>query len=244
MANVEALWRQMDAGAEYSAVVDDRVRHFNGGLFSDCTALPLSSDGVTLLWEAAKADWTGVEPAIFGTLLERALDPAERHKLGAHYTPRAYVERLVLPTVVEPLREEWEGVRTAAAEAFEVGDEKAARAAVRAFHERLCDVRVLDPACGSGNFLYVVLEHLKQLEGEVLTASREFGETTRTLTDTVGPQNVLGDRAEPPGRGDRGAGGLDRLPAVAPGDPRHRNPAGPDPQFSQRTIEHRDAVLD
>ena len=243
VANVEALWRQMDAGAEYSAVVDDRVRHFNGGLFSDCTALPLSADGVTLLWEAAKADWTGVEPAIFGTLLERALDPAERHKLGAHYTPRAYVERLVLPTVVEPLREEWEGVRTAAAEAFDNGDEKAARAAVRAFHERLCDVRVLDPACGSGNFLYVVLEHLKQLEGEVLTASREFGETARTLTDTVGPQNVLGIELNP------------RAAAIAElvvwiGYLRWHLATRdietlPDPILSsQRTIEHRDAVLD
>ena len=60
------------------------------------------------------ADWKDVEPAIFGTLLERALDPVERHKLGAHYTPRAYVERLVVPTVVEPLREEWDAVRTAA----------------------------------------------------------------------------------------------------------------------------------
>ena len=100
----ERLWADMDAGANYSGVTGGRVRHFNGSLFKDRTALPLSSDGVTLLWEAARADWTGVEPAIFGTLLERALDPAERHKLGAHYTPRAYVERLVLPTVVEPLR--------------------------------------------------------------------------------------------------------------------------------------------
>src|SRR5690606_23213998 len=76
--------------------------------------LPLDGDQIDLLVEAAKADWRHVEPAIFGTLLERALDAKERHKLGAHYTPRAYVERLVLPTVIEPLRQEW-GLAQAAA---------------------------------------------------------------------------------------------------------------------------------
>ena len=71
-------------------------------------------DQLQLLIEAAQADWRDVEPAIFGTLLERALDPAERHKLGAHFTPRAYVERLVLPTIIEPLRAEWETAQAAA----------------------------------------------------------------------------------------------------------------------------------
>ncbi len=84
--------------------------HFNGGLFEDARALPLTADQLQLLIEAAQADWRDVEPAIFGTLLVRALDPVERHKLGAHFTPRAYVERLVLPTVIEPLRAEWETV--------------------------------------------------------------------------------------------------------------------------------------
>ncbi|MFH5803923.1 class I SAM-dependent DNA methyltransferase [Alienimonas sp. DA493] len=238
----ERLWTDMDEGAKYSGVTGGRVRHFNGSLFKDRTALPLSADGVTLLWEAARADWTDVEPAIFGTLLERALDPAERHKLGAHYTPRAYVERLVLPAVVEPLREEWEAVRAAAAGQFGAGDADAARAAVRAFHERLCDLRILDPACGSGNFLYVALEHLKQLEGEVLGTLREFGEETQTLTDTVGPHNVLGIELNP------------RAAAIAElvvwiGYLRwHLATRGvetlPDPILSsQRTIEHRDAVL-
>ena len=73
---------QMDEGATYSGLTGGRVRQFNGSLFKDRTALALSSDGVTLLWEAARADWTGVEPAIFGTLLERALDPAERRQTG------------------------------------------------------------------------------------------------------------------------------------------------------------------
>ena len=81
--------------------------------FKNQEALALTAAQADLLILAAEATWADVEPAIFGTLLERALSPRERHKLGAHYTPRAYVERLVMPTVIEPLREEWEAARTA-----------------------------------------------------------------------------------------------------------------------------------
>ena len=109
-------------------------------------------------------------------LLERALDPRERSKLGAHYTPRAYVERLVVPTVVEPLREEWSAVQAAAFTLARQGKEAEAIQEVEKFHRRLCAVRVLDPACGSGNFLYVTLEHLKRLEGEVLERLHSLGE--------------------------------------------------------------------
>ncbi|MEO6689989.1 MAG: type IIL restriction-modification enzyme MmeI [Dokdonella sp.] len=103
------LWRDMDGGGFCAAIASDVLR-FNGKLFKTPDTLPLRSDQISLLIEAAKSKWEHVEPAIFGTLLERALDPSERHKLGAHYTPRAYVERLVLPTVIEPLRAEWSDV--------------------------------------------------------------------------------------------------------------------------------------
>jgi type II restriction/modification system DNA methylase subunit YeeA len=146
--------------------------------------------------EAAGADWTDVEPAIFGTLLERALSAVERHKLGAHYTPRAYVERLVLPTVIEPLREDWQAAFAAAVTAARQGDLPAARETVRGFHEQLCKTRVLDPACGSGNFLYVTLEQMKRLEGEVLNALREFGDTQQTLFE-VDPHQFLGIEVNP-----------------------------------------------
>src|SRR5690606_3850015 len=144
-----------------------QLLRFNGGLFADCDALPLSADQLELLIEASEANWQDVEPAIFGTLLERALDPVERHKLGAHYTPRAYVERLVMPTLVEPLRDEWDTVYATAVKLDEDGDRKQAVSTLREFHRKLCNVRVLDPACGSGNFLYVSLELMKRLEGDV-----------------------------------------------------------------------------
>jgi hypothetical protein len=87
----------------FSPILRSHVLKFNGDLFESTTALPLSLDQLNLLIEAADSRWRDVEPAIFGTLLERALDPDERHALGVHYTPRAYVERFVIPTLVEPL---------------------------------------------------------------------------------------------------------------------------------------------
>ncbi|NQU39534.1 MAG: hypothetical protein HQ523_06245 [Lentisphaerae bacterium] len=107
---VEELWDRMNRGG-FSTSLRTNVLQFNGGLFAEATALPLNRDQIQLLIEAALSDWRDVEPAIFGTLLERALDPVERHKLGAHYTPRAYVERLVMPTIINPVRAEWEAVR-------------------------------------------------------------------------------------------------------------------------------------
>jgi type I restriction-modification system DNA methylase subunit len=218
------LWKDMDSG-DFSAVLAQRVLRFNGKIFKghaqEGYVLPLTKLQIHTLLQAAKADWKSVEPAIFGTLLERALNPEERHALGAHYTPRAYVERLVLPTVIEPLRQQWADTQAAALllarEAEEMlhpldakGQPKAptrkaelaadklikqARAEVKRFHHHLCTLRVLDPACGSGNFLYVTLEHLKRLEGEVLNQLADLGETQDKLGlegETVTPKQFLG----------------------------------------------------
>ncbi len=172
---VAELWRTMAHGG-FSVALRLPVPHFDGGLFEEATALPLSVDQLQLLIEAAQADWRDVEPAIFGTLLERALDPLERHKLGAHFTPRAYVERLVLPTIVEPLRAGWDAVKASALLLAEAGKTGEALAEVETFQRHLAGVQILDPACGSGNFLYVSLEHLKRLEGEVLEVRRQLGQ--------------------------------------------------------------------
>ncbi len=239
---VESLWRDMANGAEFSTVIREKVLHFNGGLFESATALPVTAEQLELLIEAARADWRDVEPAIFGTLLERALSPRERHKLGAHYTPRAYVERLVFPTIIDPLRAEWETVKTAAAKLtadadaaeaetaeldtesaaiVKTGDAKAARThgakvaklkkessgrrgdaieEVRRFHHSLCRLRVLDPACGSGNFLYVTMEHMKRLEGEALELLTELGDPqleTEMREFKVRPHQFIGLEINP-----------------------------------------------
>src|SRR6185437_16090666 len=207
MRMLGALWHDMDTGGFSSAIASDVLR-FNGKLFKTPDTLPLDREQVALLIEAARAKWEHVEPAIFGTLLERALDPGERHKLGAHYTPRAYVERLVLPTVIEPLRKEWSDAQAAALTLMAENKRDEAVAALRAFHHRLCTVRVLDPACGSGNFLYVTLEHLKRLEGEVFNALDDLGfrqtglaiDSERADTwagETVDPHQLLGIELNP-----------------------------------------------
>jgi hypothetical protein len=245
-----ALWANMDVGG-FSPVLASMVLRFNGKLFKgaaqDGYVLPLNREQIDGLLAAAQANWREVEPSIFGTLLERALSATDRHALGAHYTPRAYVERLVMPTVIDPLRAEWADVQAAAlmlakeataleaaapalpaaaqadaalskhAQAVALRDEarasgflaarsrhaaevdakwKEARRHVRAFHHRLCTLRVLDPACGSGNFLYVTLEHLKRLEAEVLAQLHALGEQAQGLAEfegeTVTPAQLLG----------------------------------------------------
>ncbi|ART48473.1 class I SAM-dependent DNA methyltransferase [Acidovorax carolinensis] len=202
------LWADMDRGG-FSAALAKPVLHFNGKLFKgagkDGYSLLLTPEQIDLLIAAAKSNWREVEPAIFGTLLERALDPAERHALGAHYTPRAYVERLVLPTVIEPLRADWANAQAAAlvlaheAAALQGKAMEAklaeARAEVKKFHHQLCTTRVLDPACGSANFLYVTLEHLKRLEGEVVNQLEALGHTQDQLGfegETVTLQQLRG----------------------------------------------------
>ena len=158
---LKIFWQGMDTGGFNAAIAADVLR-FNGKLFkgagADGYALPLTTKQIDGLLRAASANWQEVEPAIFGTLLERALDPTERHALGAHYTPRAYVERLVLPTVVEPLRADWANAQAAAVVLARDADEltgpknakkreaklEEARAELRRFHHQLCT-----PACST-----------------------------------------------------------------------------------------------
>jgi hypothetical protein len=189
------LWKRMDEPVyenRFFSGFKTHLKYFNGGLFHDARAFPMTKEEIGELLAASRHDWRYVEPAIFGTLVEQALDPAERRQLGAHYTPRSYVERLVEVTVMEPLRADWNAAQLKAGDAKERGDLPEAVAAVRAFHHQLCTTRVLDPACGTGNFLYVSLELMKRLEGEVLEALAELGETEGIGFETVDPHQFLG----------------------------------------------------
>lgn len=195
---IQALWEAMNSGAHFGFI--GKLLRFNGGLFAQPTPLPLSKESLAQLLDAARYDWSEVDPAIFGTLLARALDPEERHRLGAHYTPRAYVERLVRHTIEIPLREDWENVQTAARKLYMDGKADEARKTVRAFHERLCETKVLDPACGSGNFLYVTLDLFKRIESEVLALLNDLGERQELLHATgirVTPGQFLGIEIKP-----------------------------------------------
>ncbi|PPQ44116.1 class I SAM-dependent DNA methyltransferase [Rhodopseudomonas palustris] len=197
--DVGQLWEAMDTG-QWAHALKAKVKKFNGEFFKSRAALPLGREEIGELRRAAEYNWNEVDPSIFGTLLEQALDPGERKKLGAHYTPRAYVERLVIATIIEPLREDWRNVQATAETLRGAGDLAAAAAAVQAFHDRLCETRVLDPACGTGNFLYVSLELMKRLEGEVLEALLDLGgqEALRGLgSHSVDPHQFLGLEINP-----------------------------------------------
>lgn len=195
------FWRSMDKGSDFDPMIGAPVRHFNGGLFKNAQALPLTADELSELVTACQRDWRHVEPAIFGTLLENALEVGERGRLGAHFTPRAYVERLVIPTVIEPLQADFRATVALAEGRRAAGDIKGAVELIRDFHRSLCQVKVLDPACGTGNFLYVSLELMKELEGEVLLALEELGAGAQGLLDmqglTVGPQQFIGLEKNP-----------------------------------------------
>ena len=196
---LESLWHTMNHGG-FDARLMEHIRRFNGGLFSTPDVIPLNREQIDLLLTAVRADWRFVEPAIFGTLLERALDPLERHKLGAHYTPRAYVERLVLPTLIEPLRAQWQTTQIVIQALVQQSKMNDALSELRQFHYQLCQTRVLDPACGSGNFLYVALEHMKRLEGEVLNLIADLSKGQASFDTaglTIDPHQFLGLEINP-----------------------------------------------
>ncbi len=186
-----------------------RIEWFNGGLFNGAEPLPLTEDDVEQLAKVARRDWSQIDPAIMGTLFERGLDPAKRSQLGAHYTDREKIMMIVKPVIIDPLQAEWAETLGKMAALIDSAPKRTedrlltpadrrkrekllaeAGAIHNVFIERLVNFRVLDPACGSGNFLYVALRSLKDLEhranldAEALGLPRGF--------PRVGPECVLG----------------------------------------------------
>ena len=180
-----------------------QVPWFNGNLFDDATALPLDRPQVNAVREAAGLDWAEIDPSILGTLFERGLDPDKRSQLGAHYTDRDKIMQLVEPVIVRPWLAAWETTKAliahemAAADAPGDGSRRRQQAArlLREFLERLAAFRVLDPACGSGNFLYLALHALKDLEHRVRVEAQTLG--LQPPFPAVGPANVQGIELNP-----------------------------------------------
>ncbi len=180
---VRQLFQAMADGGGFG---EHQLRYFDGGLFDEAAVLDMDGDGVAILHGITALDWAAIEPAIFGTLFTRSLDPAQRAKLGAQYTSREDILLIVEPVLLAPLRREWAEVKRSAQALVQKRDNAATRgAATRAdnelrtlllgFAERLATIRVLDPACGSGNFLYVALRLLLDLWKEVAIFSAQAG---------------------------------------------------------------------
>jgi len=206
--------------AQFAALADDlfgvmaiggrvgfeTVDWFNGGLFDDAAALPLEQPDIQTVLAASRLDWSEIDPSILGTLFERGLDPDKRAQLGAHYTDRDKIMLLVEPVVIRPWLAEWAAEKAEIAAGLESAESaksptartkrwNEAKRQYRAFLDRLRAFTVLDPACGSGNFLYLALQSLKdlehrvQLEAEALGLERAFPE--------IGPANVKGIEINP-----------------------------------------------
>ena len=169
------------------------VEWFNGGLFLNADPPPaLTRAEIGELRGAAAQDWSHIDPAIFGTLFETFLNPEKRGQIGAFYTDPAQIMLVLRPVLLGPLEAEWDSARTAiAAERPNARGQKAAAERLASFTERLRAIRVLDPACGSGNFLYLALQALKDLEKRVRIEAEALG-LPPGLALGVGPENVLG----------------------------------------------------
>ncbi len=200
---LENLFKAMATGGDFGPV---EIPFFNGGLFADHEVIELQWREIDTLIEVNEHDWSNVEPSIFGTLFERTLDPAKRSQIGAHYTSREDIETLLEPVVMQSLRREWAEVQSRCDELWE--KLKAAKSTTRKdskprkdydrarldFIERLAHVTILDPACGSGNFLYVAIHLLLNLEKEVITYGSRHG---RNLLPHVRPTQLSGIEINP-----------------------------------------------
>ena len=181
------LFQQMAGGGMFGAT---QIAHFNGDLFSNAETVELSESALQRLEEATRRNWRNIEPSIFGTLFERALDASKRAHLGAHYTSADDIMLVVDPVVMAPLRTEWEEVQQEVGNLLVEENRDAARVRLAAFQQRLFEVEVLDPACGSGNFLYLALRSLLDLERQTIdfAAARDW----KDMRPTVKPDQMLG----------------------------------------------------
>jgi len=191
------LFRAMNTGGYFGA---DKILHFNGGLFDDDHVLQLDSDAMDIIGRIDGLDWGAIKPSIFGTLFERGLDPSKRSQLGAHYTGEEDILLIVEPVLMAPLRREWERVKDEVRgmkdeegkEKGKTSSPKGKKEVIRKkisktlldFADKIASVKVLDPACGSANFLYVALRLLLDLQNEVLNFSDEIGAGRPYITVT------------------------------------------------------------
>ena len=184
----------------------ETVEWFNGGLFDDGAALPLEQSDIDAVLAASRLDWSEIDPSILGTLFERGLDPGKRAQLGAHYTDRDKIMLIVEPVVIRPWLAEWQAEKAEIAAELERADAAKSPATrtkrrneadrrYRTFLNRLRAFTVLDPACGSGNFLYLALQALKDLEHRVQFEAEALG--FQRAFPEIGPANVKGIEINP-----------------------------------------------
>ena len=190
------FWAVMNEGGIFGHYT---LKRFNSRLFLDIESLPLTKAQIRWMRQIAEKSWKDIDPAIFGTLLESALDFGERKKFGIHYTPRAHIQRLVDATFGDDLWGEWNSLHDEAQALLDrehsEAEGKKMKAKLLAFRQRLGQLVILDPACGSGNFLYTTFDTLKQIEEEVIATLVLLGETKKDVQaggEAITPATLLG----------------------------------------------------
>ena len=184
------LFRNMDVGGRFGI---QRIRSFNGDLFRNPETVRMTEVELEKLAEATLPNWAHIDPSIFGTLFERVVDPEKQDLIGAEYTTEADILTVINPVIMDPLRAEWHELsgKTGGLMLLEGRrDEEKAIRLLREFQSRLSSLAVLDPACGSGNFLYVALRQLRDLEKEIIGLAAEYGFTD--FKPEVSPEQFLG----------------------------------------------------
>ncbi len=198
VAVMKDLFSKMAIGGYFGM---ERIRHFNGSLFENDTVLALDSEGMDILERVSALDWGSIEPSIFGTLFERSLDPSKRSQLGAHYTSREDIMLIVEPVLMAPLRRKWVVVQEQARKIAAQRDATSGQSqrgkrqneltrVLVSFIDEIAGTWILDPACGSGNFLYVALKQLLDLEQDVINLGADLG--LSRMSSVVGPEQLFG----------------------------------------------------
>ena len=208
---MSSLFKAMKDGAEWGA---DDILWFNGGLFNDDKALKLTADEISVIVDAAKKDWSDIDPSIMGTLFERGLDPAKQSQLGAHFTDRDMIMKIINPVIVEPFQSKWKKTKVQIEKELEKAEKykklpdtsqnarqittakNKAKNVYKVFLAKIRKFKVLDPACGSGNFLYLSLSALKDIEREVSLYGEVAFDFTQEMPE-IGPENIYGIELSP-----------------------------------------------
>ena len=231
------LFQKMREGGDYGNEV---IPWFNGGLFDDAPPMQLKHGDIMALQRIAQLDWGGVEPSIFGTLFERILDPAKRAQIGAHYTSKDDIMLVIEPVIMQPLRRQWATLQQdlksdldaylARPLAKRRGHAEALEARLDTFRQSLGQLRVLDPACGSGNFLYVALQQLLDFDEEITRFATRHGIALAPLPLHQTPPNCTASRSTPTppnwprsSSGSATSNGCRNAPSISPTNPSSTN---------------------
>ena len=237
---LQELFRRMNDGGRFGF---SPIRQFNGDLFREPDTVLMEPDELEKLVEATQRNWAHIEPSIFGTLFERVVDPDKEALIGAEYTTAADILTVVKPVILDHLLAEWHDVKSRTdglRRLHRRWDETQAYRLLQEFQQRLSTLKILDPACGSGNFLYVALRQLHDLEREILTQASELGLTG--LRPEVSPEQFYGIEIDPYASDlARTSIWIGHLQWLIENGHRYRR----DPVLgSLNTIECRDAILD